>query len=66
MNRRLSKRVSKKALEISVEWLKSLLSDAEAAKVNAKHIPRDNPTEVIEQLLVLLELEIIQRRGAIH
>lgn len=43
MNRRLSKRVSKKALEISVEWLKSLLSDAEAAKVNAKHIPRDNP-----------------------
>ena len=24
------------------------------------------PTEVIEQLLVLLELEIIQRRGAIH
>mgnify|MGYP003640504932 FL=1 len=43
MNRRLSKRVSKKALEISVEWLKSLLSDAEAANVNAKHIPRDNP-----------------------
>ena len=43
MNRRLSKRVSKKALEISVEWLKSLLSDTEAAKVNAKHIPRDNP-----------------------
>jgi hypothetical protein len=43
MNRRLSKRVSKKALEISVEWLKSLLSDAEAAKVSAKHIPRDNP-----------------------
>jgi|TARA_R110000803_G_scaffold169978_1_gene233042 hypothetical protein len=24
------------------------------------------PTEVIEQLLVLLELEIIKRRGAIH
>jgi hypothetical protein len=43
MNRRLSKRVSKKALEISVEWLKSLLSDSEAAKVSVKHIPKDNP-----------------------
>ena len=43
MNRRLSKRVSKKALEISVEWLKSLLSEEEAAKVNSKYIARDNP-----------------------
>jgi hypothetical protein len=43
MNRRLSKRVSKKALEISVEWLKSLLSDSEAAKVSVKNIPKDNP-----------------------
>ena len=43
MNRRLSKRVSKKALEISVEWLKSLLSDSEAAKVSVKNIHKDNP-----------------------
>ena len=43
MNGRLSKKVNKKALEISVEWLKSLLSDEEAGKVNAKYIPKDNP-----------------------
>ncbi len=43
MNRRLSKKINNKALEVSVVWLKSMLSDSEAAKVNSKHIPIDNP-----------------------
>jgi hypothetical protein len=43
MNRKVSKRISKKALQIAVEWLKSMLSDEEAAKVSDTDIPRDNP-----------------------
>jgi hypothetical protein len=43
MNRRLSKRINKKASEIAVEWLKSMLSEAEAEKVTANNIPKSNP-----------------------
>ena len=42
MNRRVSKRINKKALSIAVEWLKSMLPDEEAAKVSDTDIPRDN------------------------
>ena len=44
MNRRLSKRINKKASEIAVEWLKSMLSEAEAEKVTANNIPKSNQT----------------------
>ncbi len=43
MNRRLSKRINKKASEIAVEWLKSMLSESEAEKVTANNIPKSNP-----------------------
>ena len=43
MNRRLSKRINKKASKIAVEWLKSMLSEAEAEKVTANNIPKSNP-----------------------
>jgi len=43
MNRRLSKRINKKASEIAVEWLKSMLPESEAETVTANNIPRDNP-----------------------
>ena len=43
MNRKVSKRINKKALAIAVEWLKSMLSDEEAAKVSDTDIPRENP-----------------------
>lgn len=42
MNARKSKRIHKQALSISLEWLKSMLSDKEAAKVTAQNIPRTN------------------------
>ena len=44
MNRKVSKRINKKALEIAVEWLKSMLPEEEAAKVQADEIPRENHT----------------------
>jgi hypothetical protein len=42
MNRRLSKRINKKASEIAVEWLKSMLPESEAETVTANNIPRSN------------------------
>ena len=44
MNRKVSKRINKKALEIAVEWLKSMLPEEEAAKVQVDEIPRENHT----------------------
>lgn len=42
MNRKVSKRINKKALAIAVDWLKSMLPDEEAAKVSESEIPREN------------------------
>jgi len=43
MNRRLSKRINKKALDISIEWLKTVLPDSEVEKIAKKVITTNNP-----------------------
>lgn len=43
MNRKVSKRINKKAKEIAVEWLKSMLSEEESLKITAKNVPKSNP-----------------------
>ena len=43
MNRRLSKRINKKALDISTEWLKTVLPDSEIEKITKKDITTKNP-----------------------
>jgi hypothetical protein len=42
MNGRLAKRIHKQSRAIATEWLKSMLSDVEAAKVTVKNLPNTN------------------------
>ena len=36
MNRRLSKRINKKTVEIFIEWLKTVVDESEHEKINSK------------------------------
>lgn len=47
MNRRSSKRINKKALDIAVEWLKTVLPDSEIAKIDRKTVTKLNPCSYI-------------------
>lgn len=42
MNSRTAKRIHKQSKAIATEWLKSMLSDVEAAKVTTKNLPKTN------------------------
>lgn len=43
MNGKRVKEINKKALELSLEWMKSMLPDSEAAKVTCKDVPLVSP-----------------------
>jgi len=43
MNGKRVKEINKKALELSLEWLKSMLPDSEAAKATLKDVPLTTP-----------------------
>lgn len=44
MNRKVSKRINKRALAIAVDWLRSMLPEEEAAKVRDDELPTQNHT----------------------
>jgi len=43
MNGKRVKEINKKALELSLEWMKSMLPDSEAAKATLKDVPLTTP-----------------------
>jgi hypothetical protein len=43
MNGKRVKEINKKALELSLEWMKSMLPDSEVAKVTCKDVPLVSP-----------------------